>query len=578
MFSKFSKMKILNLLLVLMISVTVPLQAVSSTVFAATTTTNASSSTSSSDTSTASDESIDEWMPDVKLQDAIRIALNSTSHSSAKYAPITSNSQITKTMLTDIGYLNTGDDHVKGITDLTGLQYANKLKGYDFTGSTIEKAPGDKTTGDWSVLTKVSGTLGTIDAESDQDVDLKDLAKLDLSASPTVTYTLTNDNKIGMPNYAQVPYDKKGTAVTTLTPGENITYDPIFSKHEAYIPISNWYKGFVNADGGFDYHNMTTYPTLPNGVTHDSPSQTNFGVDLNTWGGKALNISGFDIADHVASSLVNGGIATYYNSNNTLDATVPEPTQKAQTVQMSQSSQTGTIATTDLDLGTTDASDVQIQVPTDYEDTNDTSNAKYLTADDISFDTSDLASGRINFTLTASGLKKLSVNDLTSDIMITVNGKVIDLTLTVTEVLDDWMPDANLRTQLQAELTKEKLGDLTKANLAKLKTVPTLSGISDLTGLEYATTPTDLKIIDSPNLEVLKAGNSKVLSQMTELEKVEIDDSDLGGSLAGWGLSSLSNLSSLIANRDNLTDSGAADYANDANLSVLNLWRVLKSS
>lgn len=119
MFSKFSKMKILNLLLVLMISVTVPLQAVSSTVFAATTT------TSSSDTSATSDESIDEWMPDKNLQKLVYAALHSGSFSADDHGgnETTAISQITPAMLADIRYLNTGnaDEHVTGITDLTGL-------------------------------------------------------------------------------------------------------------------------------------------------------------------------------------------------------------------------------------------------------------------------------------------------------------------------------------------------------------------------------------------------------------------------------------------------------------------------
>ncbi|NLR10538.1 MULTISPECIES: hypothetical protein [Lactobacillaceae] len=559
-------MRLVNLLLMLTILVAVPLQSVSGVAFAA--------STTSSSSSTTSDESIDDWMPDKTLQGVVLDALKDSgcSVNTGTRSDLTL-SEITPAMLADLRYLNTGagkTTHITGITDLTGLQYATGLQQFNFSGSMIEKAPGDDTSRSWSVLANANySNLGFIDVNS-KDIDLTGLANLDRS-------------KVGISNIGLSDADYSGITpgpqVTKLIEGQNITYNPVFSKREAYIPLSNWYPGFMNSDGTFTYHTLTTglasaaYPGKIAGVEYDSDANR-LKIDFDNLENQTLNISDFDIKDVVTSALAPSGTATYYSGQNSLDATIPEPTQKAQTVQVSQSGKTGSIDTTGLNLGTTDASGVQIQVPTDYEDSNDTSNSKYLTADDISFDTSDLASGKINFTLTASGLKKLSANDLTSDVMITVDGKVIDLTLTVTAAPEDWMPDPELREQVQKVISSRPIGDgtLTKANLAQIGTLD-LTGVSNLTGLEYASGLYNLNISNSDLYDggLSKGPNSQVLSKLTGLGKIEIDKSDLGGSLADWGLKDEPKLNSIIADNDNLTNPGTTDYSADSNLLTLKL-------
>lgn len=565
-------MRLLTLLLALVISLAVPLQSLSATTFAASTAASSSSaaSDSSSASSTSDDEPVSEWMPDTALQQAVYDALHNTddSHQTQHGNEITSKSQITKAMMTDIVNIPAPDAK---ITDLTGLQYATNLVQFNFSGSTITKAPGDDTSRSWSIFDHVLyNNLGTVDASS-SDVDLSGLLKLSNSANKPV-YVLSDDSNIGMPNAEYSPTIKTGTQVKSLIPGDNITYNPLFSKRQAYIPVSNWYKGFVNTDGGFSYYKVTmALPdgnSLPDGVTPDGSRMV---IDLNKWGDKELSIPQFAISDVFDDSPeLSGKTVTYYNENEMLDATVPEPTKESQAVQVSKDSSEGTIDTTNFGLGTATNSDIEIQVPSDYEDTNDPNNSKYLTANDISF-TPDLTNKEIQFKLTDSGLEKLIADNLTSDVMITVNGKVIDLTLTVTEPIDEWMPDSALRTQLQKILTYDGYGDLTKANLAKLTTLSddqTLTGISDLKGLEYAKGLTNLRITNSPNLAVLKESNGQVLSNLTKLTNVEIDDSSLG-TLDGWGLDNRPALTTLTATNDALTDFGG--LTGDSGLTSLDL-------
>ncbi|WP_258115538.1 leucine-rich repeat domain-containing protein [Levilactobacillus yiduensis] len=566
-------MRFLTLLLALVISLAVPLQSLSATTFAAST----AASDSSSASSTSDDEPVSEWMPDTALQQAVYDALHNPddSHQTQHGNDITSKSQITKAMMTDI--VNIPAPNAK-ITDLTGLQYATNLVQFDFSGSTITKAPGDDTSRSWSIFDHVVyNNLGTVDASS-PDVDLSGLLRLSNSANKPV-YVLSGDSEIGMPNTEYSPTIKTGIQVKSLIPGNNITYNPLFSKRQAYIPVSNWYKGFVNTDSGFSYHKVTmALPdgnSLPDGVTPDGSRMI---IDLNKWGDKELSIPQFAISDVFDDSPeFSGKTVTYYNENEMLDATVPEPTKESQAVQVSKDSSEGTIDTTDFGLGTATNSDIEIQVPSDYEDTNDPNNSKYLTANDISF-TPDLTNKEIKFKLTDSGLEKLIANNLTSDVMITVNGKVIDLTLTVTEPTDEWMPDSALRSQLQKILTADGYGDLTKANLANLTKLPdgqTLTGISDLKGLEYAKGLTNLKITDSPNLAVLKESNGQVLSNLTKLTNVEIDNSSLG-TLDGWGLDDRPELTTLTATNDALADFGG--LTGDSGLTSLDLSHNLISS
>jgi Leucine-rich repeat (LRR) protein len=538
-----------TLWLVLIISLVVPLQAVSATAMAASSATTASSATS--------DESIDDWMPDKNLQKLVYTALHSWDYSNDDHGghETTAVSQVTPAMMADILYLNIinsdgthASDHVTGITDLTGLQYATGLQQVNFTGSTIKKAPGD-----WSVLNGIS-VQSTLDGKDDgandglvvdassAGADLKDLAK------STVSYKLTNDNDIGMPNHADNPdAPKAGIAVTTLTPGQNISYN--LADKTAYIPLSNWYKGFVSTDEGtadapkYVYgDSVTTGATMPKGVTWDATNHR-FVVDLSVCGGKELKLPSFDIKD-----------GTYYNAGNTLDATVPM-TSASQTITVNRATPTGTIDASTLGFSQTDSPSFAVSGGLDNQD--------------ITF-TSNLAANQINFTLTASGLQKLENGDLTADVMMLADNKLVDLTLNLQEPETSWLPDKNLQAALQAALGTQKL---TKANLANIKKLD-VSNVSNLSGLAYATNLTELKLTDcdlAADGDVdLKPTNSAVLGQLTSLQSLEIDSSDLGGSLAGWGLNKLTNLTSLIANSDALSEAGVTDYADDK-LTVLNL-------
>lgn len=545
MTSKFSKMKILNLLLVLIISVAVPLQAVSAPAFAVSTTASAS------ETSTASDESIDEWMPDKVLQQVVLAALRDggCSVNAGSRSDLTL-SEIKPAMLADLRYFNSGagkTTHVTGITNLKGLQYATGLLETNFTGSTIKGAPED-----WSTFfSKIQndGTL-VVDASS-ADADLAGLAKL----PTTFSYKLVNGNDVGMPNYADNPFaPKEGISVKTLTPGKNMTYDSDLSSMKAYIPLSNWYKGFVTSDGTYAYGKaVATYPTLPKGVTLDMTNHR-FVVDLNVCGGHEVKIPSFAISDKT-----DDGKASYYNEGNTLDAVVPMssvPVDTSQTVDVgSRTDPTGSINTATFGFGS--ATDAQITI-----------NSGDLTAADITF-TPDLAENKINFKLTSSGEQKLRAGDLDSNITIAAGDASVKLTLKLAESLDTWMPS----TVLQTALKNAGVTTLTKSNLVSFNGPLNLDGISNLTGLEYARNLGSLKLTDCDldGAGLGKVTNSQVLSKLTGLTSLEIDESQLGGSLADWGLKGETKLAHITAQNDNLTDPGTSDYADDENLESLDL-------
>lgn len=561
MSNKSTMIRLVDGLLVLILSLALFLQSGSAVAEAA---------TSQSDTSSVTaDESIDDWMPDKTLQQVVLAALKDSgcSINTGSRSNLTL-LEVEPAMLADIRYLNTGagsTTHVDGITDLTGLQNATGLAQVNFSGSTIKKSPGD-----WSIFDDVNqySDLGSIDATS-ADADLKGLAKL----PATVPYTLVNGGNMGIVNHANnpEPADKtSGIQITTLKPGVNMTYDSDLSSMKAYIPLSNWYKGIMTTDGNYTYGNVTSYPTLPSGVTLDLANRR-FVVDLNVCGGHEIKIPSFAIKDSVTDG---EETAEFYDEGNTLDAVIPMsavPADTSQTVQIDdQTSSTGTINTATFGFGDATSADLTIK-------------SGDLTADDITF-SPDLAENKINFTLTNSGLEKLRNGNLKSDITISAGGKIVDLTLTLAESVTAWMPDASLRSEIQVDLDAEGLGSLTKANLAKLKDADNLTGVSNLTGMKFASNLDSLKITNS-NLYgdggVGKTTNSQVLSKLTSLEKVEIDHSTLGDattdgtiSLEGWGLNRSAgetSLTSIIAQGDGLTNPALRVYQDDSALSVLNL-------
>lgn len=559
MSNKSTMIRLVDGLLVLVLSLALFLQSGSAVAEAATSQSDASSVTA--------DESIDDWMPDKTLQQVVLAALKDSgcSVNTGSRSDLTL-SEVKPAMLADLRYLNTGATTVTGITDLTGLQYATGLVQVNFSGSTIEKSPGD-----WSIFDDVSeySNLGNIDATS-TDADLKDLAKL-----PTkIPYTLVNGGNMGIINHAENPEpdDKtKGIQITTLKPGVNMTYDSDLSSMKAYIPLSNWYKGIMTTDGNYTYGSVGFENlNLPEGVTFDQPNHR-FVVDLNVCGGKKVVIPAFTVGDNVTE---NGMTANFYLGKNTLDAVVPmssAPADTSQTVQIDdRTSSTGSINTATFGFGDATSADLTIK-------------SGDLTADDVTF-SPDLAENKINFTLTDSGLKKLRSGDLKSVITISAGDKIIDLTLSLKEALAAWLPDTNLQSELQTDLTAQGLGSLTKANLAQLTAADNLTDVSNLTGLEYASKLDSLKITKGDlygDGGVEKATNSQVLSKLTSLEKIEIDNSTLGDaatdgtiSLDGWGLNRSdgeTSLTSIIAEGDGLTDPALSVYEDDAALSVLNL-------
>lgn len=432
------------------------------------------------------------------------------------------------------------------------------MKTVNLTGSIIKKAPGNWSAFDGvSVQSSLDGTTydnlndGLVVDATSADADLKDLA------ASTVSYKLVNGNDIGMPNHADNPdAPKAGINITTLTPGKNMTYDSDLSSMKAYIPLSDWYKGFMTDDGTFKYTDVSTEKlseSPANGVTWDSANHR-FVVDLNICGGHEIKIPSFTIGDHSAD-----GKASYYNQGNTLDAVVPMssvPADTSQTVDVSsRTDPTGSINTATFGFGS--ATDAQLTI-----------NSGDLTADDITF-TPDLAENKINFTLTSSGEQKLRAGDLESNITIAAGGASVKLTLKLAESLDTWMPNVALQTALKSA----GVTTLTKSNLASFNGPLDLNGISDLTGLEYARNLGSLKLTGC-NLYgdgLGKTTNSQVLSKLTGLTSLEIDGSQLGDSLADWGLKDETNLAHITAQNDNLTDPGTSDYADDGNLESLNL-------
>ena len=83
----------------------------------------------------------------------------------------------------------------------------------------------------------------------------------------------------------------------------------------------------------------------------------------------------------------------------------------------------------------------------------------------------------------------------------------------------DWMPDANLRTEVRAELELADNEELTKASMLNLTSLQaSQSEISDLTGLEFAT-----------NLTTLVAWGNSIssltpLTNLTSLTEIRIGD------------------------------------------------------
>ena len=88
------------------------------------------------------DTSINQWMPDKNLQEAVFSALHDLGQSVNENGGYDTSSvdQITPKMLTDLRYLHVDTTN---ITNLNGLQYATKLIQADFSNNTITELPTD---------------------------------------------------------------------------------------------------------------------------------------------------------------------------------------------------------------------------------------------------------------------------------------------------------------------------------------------------------------------------------------------------------------------------------------------------
>ena len=94
-----------------------------------------------------------------------------------------------------------------------------------------------------------------------------------------------------------------------------------------------------------------------------------------------------------------------------------------------------------------------------------------------------------------------------------------------------WMPDANLRTAVQTALGTLSL---TQANLATLTTLEAnAAGISDITGLEHATSLTELELDNN------QIRNISALSSLTSLTRLYLDNNQIRN------ISALSSLTEL---------------------------------
>ena len=141
-----------------------------------------------------------------------------------------------------------------------------------------------------------------------------------------------------------------------------------------------------------------------------------------------------------------------------------------------------------------------------------------------------------------------------------------------------WMPDANLRAQVLLDLKGRGIiggtaTTFTKANIADSRyTNLTLDSgeITDLTGLEYATSATRLGLADNEisnisalsgltsltqlNLEDNKISNISALSGLTSLTRLELNDNKISNISA---LSKLTSLTRLELSRNNISDISA---------------------
>ena len=110
----------------------------------------------------------------------------------------------------------------------------------------------------------------------------------------------------------------------------------------------------------------------------------------------------------------------------------------------------------------------------------------------------------------------------------------------------DWMPDANLRTAVRTSLGLADNEDLTQAKMLDLTELKAAGrGISNLTGLEYATNVTIVKLAGNQIL------NISPLSGLTSVTKLRLQGNEITNIAS---LSGLTDLTELFLNDNQITD------------------------
>ncbi|MCT3308889.1 hypothetical protein [Lactiplantibacillus pentosus] len=178
------------------------------------------------------DTSINQWMPDKNLQEAVFSALHDLGQSVNENGGYDTSSvdQITPKMLTDLRYLHVDTTN---ITNLNGLQYATKLIQADFSNNTITELPTDMPGGE----NLYSLNLGNYSLKASSP---------DWVLSPKITF------KNLVSTYTNLNFGFTGQSISgTYTPtDEVISYSN--DKRKATISFNSLFQGFKQADGKYE--------------------------------------------------------------------------------------------------------------------------------------------------------------------------------------------------------------------------------------------------------------------------------------------------------------------------------------
>ncbi|MDT0016569.1 LapB repeat-containing protein [Listeria swaminathanii] len=126
------------------------------------------------------------------------------------------------------------------------------------------------------------------------------------------------------------------------------------------------------------------------------------------------------------------------------------------------------------------------------------------------------------------------------------------------------IPDSALRAQLNQIIGQPAAADITKSQLAGFRTLSLSAGITDFTGLEYATN------LETLTLNSVNATNYTAIGQLKTLKTLWIQNSNVTSSSMP-DLNGLTNLESLNLSNNKLDDSAYAKFNQLSSLTDLNL-------